>query len=224
MIFTARQLQDLHKTNGHVTVPIGARMTPLAQDWLRAKHVTLKYGRNGTVPPKPTASAVGATAMPTTTMPNDPGNLPLIFTPPGTLLWWCDGPCGQAKAAIAQQSRESSLHPLNLPAAMDNLVPAIKQIASEVKSGRASGGILLVQSGAAAVVYANRCPSLRAILGTCRQSVEQGVRQLAANVLVIETPYHSLPQVRNILIPFVRGRREMSDDVTRQLQELSSWS
>jgi ribose 5-phosphate isomerase RpiB len=121
-----------------------------------------------------------------------------------------------------QQSRESSLQPLDIPVSADNLVPAIKHIAREVKSGRASGGVLLVRTGAAAIVYANRCPSLRAILGTCRQSVEQGVQQLAANVLVIEYPVHSLPQVRNILLPFVRGRRELNDDVQRELQELSS--
>jgi hypothetical protein len=217
MIFTARQLEDLHKTNGHVTVPVGARVTPLAQDWLRAKKITLKYGTNGSAPQKPAASAVGSESAPVAQKP-----LALSFSPEGMLLWWCDGPCGQAKAAIMQQSRESSLHPLDLPASSDNLVPAIKRIASEVKSDRATGGVLLVQMGAAAIVYANRCPSLRAIIGTCRQSVEQGVQQLAANVLVIEYPYHSLPQVRNILLPFVRGQREMSDDVKRQLQELSS--
>ena len=217
MIFTARQLEDLHKTNGHVTVPVGARVTPLAQDWLRQKKVTLKYGSNGASAQKPTGSAAGSTVAPSAQQP-----LPLTFAPEGTLLWWCDGPCGQAKAAIMQQSRESSLQPLDLPASTDNLVPAIKHIAREVKTGRASGGVMLVQTGAAAIVYANRCPSLRAILGTCRQSVEQGVQQLAANVLVIEYPFHSLPQVRNILLPFVRGRREMSDDVKRQLQELQS--
>ena len=59
MIFTARQLEDLHKTNGHVTVPVGARVTPLAQDWLRQKKVTLKYGSNGTAAQKPIGSAVG---------------------------------------------------------------------------------------------------------------------------------------------------------------------
>jgi len=215
MIFTARQLEDLHKTNGHVTVPVGARVTPLGQDWLRHKNIALKHGTNGAPPPKPAASAVGPAAVVQKA-------LPITFAPTGTLLWWCDGPCGQAKGAIAAQSRESSLQPLDIPATADNLVPAIKRIAIEVKSGRASGGILLVQTGAAAIVYANRCPSLRAILGTCRQTVEQGVQQLAANVLVIEYPFHSLPQVRNILLPFVRGRREMSDDVQRQLQELSS--
>ncbi len=211
MIFTARQIEDLHKTNGHVTVPVGARVTPLAQDWLRQKKVALKYGGSN-------GSALGGESAP----PVAQSALPLSFAPTGTLLWWCDGPCGAAKGAVAAQARESNLQPLDLPATSENLVPAIKRIAAEVKFGRASGGILLVQMGAAAVVYANRCPSLRAILGTCRQSVEQGVQLVGANVLVIEYPYHSLPQVRNILLPFVRGRREMSEDVQRRLQELSS--
>jgi ribose 5-phosphate isomerase RpiB len=91
-----------------------------------------------------------------------------------------------------------------------------------VKSNRAAGGILLLKTGAAAVVYANRCPSLRAILGTCRESVEQGVRQLAANVLVIEYPYQTLQQTRNILAQFARAKRELSDDVRQQLEELTT--
>ena len=31
MIFTARQLEELHRSNGHVTLPYRARLTPLAQ-------------------------------------------------------------------------------------------------------------------------------------------------------------------------------------------------
>src|SRR5688572_21770298 len=106
MIFTARQLEDLHKTNGHVTVPVGARVTPLAQDWLRQKRIALKYGSNGNSP-KPAASAVGPG---TTGAAGQPTAEAAGFSP---LLWWCDGPCGQAKGAIAAQSRESSLHPLD---------------------------------------------------------------------------------------------------------------
>ncbi|MEO6436535.1 MAG: RpiB/LacA/LacB family sugar-phosphate isomerase, partial [Tepidisphaeraceae bacterium] len=146
-------------------------------------------------------------------------NLPTLA---GQWLWWCDGPCGAAKAALAAQARETDLAPMPVTAEPKFLVAAIKHLAGEVKSDRAAGGVLLVQTGAAAVVYANRCPSLRAILGTCRDAVQQGVEQLAANVLVIETPYQTLPQTRNLLSQFVGGRRMLSNDVKRQLQELSS--
>ena len=44
MIFTARQLEDLHKSNGHVVLPYGARLTPLAVDWARGKKIAVGYG------------------------------------------------------------------------------------------------------------------------------------------------------------------------------------
>ena len=46
MIVTARQLEDLHRQNGgngQVVLPYRARLTPLAQDWVRAKRVALGY-------------------------------------------------------------------------------------------------------------------------------------------------------------------------------------
>jgi ribose 5-phosphate isomerase RpiB len=137
-------------------------------------------------------------------------------------LWWCDGPCGPAKAAITAQAKESSLKELDLPADRKHLVAAIKKIAAEVKSNHAAGGILLVQNAAAATVFANRCPSLRAILGTCQDAVEQGIQQVAANVLIVEYPYKTLQQIRNMLGRFVKAKREVSDDLKRQLAELAS--
>src|SRR5437016_10710226 len=99
MIFTARQLQDLHKSNGHIVLPVGARLTPLATDWLRAKSISVTYGEEpapeGAGLAKPPASAGGSwrSSSPAT---------------PGTILWWCDGPCGQSKAALAAQARETN--------------------------------------------------------------------------------------------------------------------
>jgi ribose 5-phosphate isomerase RpiB len=98
----------------------------------------------------------------------------------------------------------------------------VKHLAKEIKGDRATAGILLVQSGAAAAVYANRCPSLRAIIGTCRDAVQQGVGLLGANVLIVETPHQTLQQAKNVISLFVRMRRTPNDDVKRQLQELSS--
>ena len=137
-------------------------------------------------------------------------------------LWWCDGPCGPAKAAVVAEEKQSNLRPLDKPADAKQIVGAIKALAAEVKSGRATGGVLLVQNAALAVIYANRCPSLRAILGTCLEAVEQGVQQIAANVLIVEYPYKTLQQIRNMLARFLRAQRSLSEDARRQLQELAS--
>ncbi len=209
MIFTTRQLQDLHKTNGHVTLPVGARLTPLANDWLRQKRINIQYGENGSSP--------AATTPPDVT-PAVSSSTPSA----GGFLWWCDGPCGASKAAIAAEARETHLQPLDMPADSKRIVSVIKRLAAEIKNDRIAGAVLLVQSGAAAIVYANRCPSIRAILGTCRDSVEQGVRLVAANVLIIEHPYHTLPQVRNMLARFLKASRTLGDDVKRELGELAS--
>jgi ribose 5-phosphate isomerase RpiB len=137
-------------------------------------------------------------------------------------FWWCDGPCGPAKAALTIQEKESVLKALDAQSGASQIVPVIKKLAAEVKAGRAAGGVLMVHNGAAAMVYANRCPSLRAVLGTCQEAVEQGIQLVAANVLVVEYPHRTLQQMKNMLGRFVKARRELNEDVKRQLQELSS--
>lgn len=214
MIVTARQLEDLHRqngSNGHVTIPYRARLTPLATDWVRSRKIVLGYG-DGVGQPE--------SAQPTATAP--PPLAPSRVANQSSFLWWCDGPCGPAKGAIVAQGRESSLRALDIPADAKQLGAVIRQTASELKSGTAHGAILLVQTGAAATVFANRCPSIRAILGTSLDAVEQGVRQMAANVLIVEYPQKTLQQVRNLLSRFTRAKPELEENVRRQLQELAS--
>ena len=212
MIFSARQLQELHKTNGHVTLPYRARLTPLAQDWVRAQKIAVEYSDMEKPVSAPKASSVS----------DAPGSPAKPQAAAGTFLYWCDGPCGPAKAAIVTQAKESSLIAIETSADPRHLVEVIKHLAAEVKENRVVGGILVVTSGALAMLFANRCPSLRAVLGSCQEAVEQGVAQMGANVLVIEHKYKTLPQVKNMLSRFVRGARNVSDDVQRQLKELTS--
>ena len=220
MFLTARQLEALHRAagaNGSVVVPYRARLSPLAQDWLRAKKVILGYAEIDAPAAQSPAHPGGAgivTQKPKAEAPSGPSV--------GSVLWWCDGPCGAVKAALVAQAKESDLRPLEQPADSRSLVPVIKQLAGEIKAGSVAAGVLVVQDAALATVFANRCPSLRAIVATSLNAVEQGVRLAAANVLVIEHPNKTLSQVRNLLSRFVRGRRELSEDVRRHLQDLAA--
>jgi ribose 5-phosphate isomerase RpiB len=223
MIVTARQLEDLHRQNGgngRVVLPYRARLTPLAQDWVKAKRVALGYSDAviaSAASPAPATATEAKKVDCCTKCAHDAG--PCCST---AYLWWCDGPCGPAKAALTMQEKESGLKALDAQPGPSQIIGVIRKLAAEVKAGHAAGGILMVHSGAAAMVYANRCPSLRAVLGTCMDAVEQGVQQVAANVLVIEYPYKTLQQMKNMLGRFVKVRRELGEDVKRQLQELSS--
>ena len=231
MFFTARQLEQLHREsggNGRIVLPYRARLTPMAQDWIRLKKIGIGYcddvkkdttGAAATIAPfsarlrggvpgvAGSASSAQSTTEPSTTTP---------------LLWWCDGPCGAAKAAITAQAKESLLRPLDLPQDAKQIVPAVKAIAGELKSGSASSAAIVVQNAAVAMVFANRCPSIRAVVGTCLEAVEQGIQQVAANVLVIEHPHKTFPQIKTMLARFTRAKRELSPDVQRQLAELGS--
>jgi ribose 5-phosphate isomerase RpiB len=220
MILTARQLEDLYRLgggNGHITLPYRARLTPLAVDWIKSKKIVLGYSSvaapgtssDGPAAALPVAASAAHAASPAS------GNS-------AAFLYWCDGPCGPAKAALVAHERESSLRALDKPADAKQMVGVLKALAAEVKSNRAAGGILLVQNGAAAMVFANRCPSLRAVLGTCLEAVEQGIQQVAANVLVIEYPHQTLQQVKNLLGRFTRAQRKLGEEVQRQIQELAS--
>jgi hypothetical protein len=211
MMITARQLADLHKAaggKGQVTVPYSARLTPMAADWARGAKVTIGYG--------------DAAPREKKTEPSTParrGDFSRRESP--EFLWWSDGPCGPAKAAIAMESRQAPMRELK-PPANGGLFWSIKTLAAEVKAGKAAGGILLVESAASAVILANRSPSLRAIVGTTLVSVEQGITQYAANVLIIEHPRLSLAQVRNLLSRFVRGGAALSDEAKKRIEELAS--
>lgn len=209
MIYTARQLEDLWKANGangRLVLPYRARLSPLAADWVKAKKVALGYSDGVAEKTAPTA----ATAT------------PHVEAKTGAYLWWCDGACGTAKAALMGVGREADLGELGIPSDGGKLVTVIKQIALDVKSGRSAGGILMVQAGAGAMVYANRCPALRAVIGTCLETVEQGIQQVAANVLVIEYPHKTLQQMKNMLLRFVKAKRILSDDTRRMLGEVAS--
>jgi ribose 5-phosphate isomerase RpiB len=234
MIVTARQLDDLHRqngANGHLVLPYRARLTPLAQDWIKAKRVALGYsdvatpanGGNG----NGAGLAIASAAAPGEAATKTDACCTKCAHAEGACcstayLWWCDGPNGPAKAALTTHEKESGLKALDAPAGAKQIVPVVKKLAAEVKAGRAAGGVLMVQNAAAAMVYANRCPSLRAVLGTCQEAVEQGVQLVAANVLVIEYPHRTLQQMKNMLGRFAKAKRELGDEVKRQLQELTT--
>ena len=226
MIYTARQLEQLHKTNGHVTLPYHARLTPAANDWVRARKLAIQY-TDGESPPLSARPQGGVCAR------CDGTKSPAVSaganrnedstSQRATFLWWCDGPCGVAKAAILSHARETNLLPVEVGSDPSSTAGAVKHVAHEVKSGRVSGAIFAVEHGAAAVVMANRCPSLRGVLGTCLDSVDQALRRVGANVLVLEHAHRTLTEMRNMIGRFTRAQaRDVPEEVERQLRELSS--
>lgn len=210
MIYTQRQLESLLKIHGQIVLPYRAKLTPLAQDWVRAKNIAIGYSDSQS--PEASLTSKPAAVVPATA----------DVSMESGYLWWCDGPCGPSKAAIVSLEREVNLKPLDLPQHESNTVQAVKAIAVKLTSRETSGAVLLVRAGAVAMVYANRCPSIRAIMGTTLDAIDQGLRLVGANVLVIEHPTKTLAQTKTLATKFVKTGRTLSEDAKKDLAELSS--
>jgi hypothetical protein len=204
MFYTARQLESLLKETGKIVLPYRARLTPLAQDWLRRTKISIGY--SDAESPLREGSKNPALEPPKKPEPK--------------YLWWCDGPCGSAKAALMNASREANLEAMAILEDSSRVLSAIRHLASEVKENRVAGGVLIVKHSGVASVYANRCSSLRAIVGTTLPAMEAAINELAANVLILEADRLTLREMKHLILRFAKAPRELKESVVRELSEL----
>lgn len=164
---TANQLRDAiaSSPDGVAVLTAAARLTPLAQDIVRAKPDCVR--RRGI--PNSTPKLAHVT-----------GGLPW--------MWWSSGPCDAVAKIVAD--RRNVLLPSTAARSDEQLTEAIRDLHRAVTEGRAAGGILFVQQGARAMCLANRKRSLRAVLGHCCDAVRAAIGDLGPNVLVLEYPFN----------------------------------
>lgn len=178
-----------------VSLAHDARLTPMANDLVRqagGRVVRLAQG----------AAPVGATKA---------QDLPWV--------WWIQGSCPVVRDVTAQ--RAGRLRAVAAGQVEGQLGKAVREMAGAIRTRQAAGGLMFVPSGARAVCYANRCSSIRAILGTCGEAVEQGIKELGANVLIVEYPHHGYRSV-TAMVDRMMGQAPASlPAVERELSDLS---
>ena len=179
-IVTAERLRAAMQAspNGEAVLAADARLTPLANDLARELPRRIRRVTDSVDGSVSRGTAVG---------------LPWLS--------WCDGRC-PAVEAIERRHR-ARLRPTGAPRDPAAVAQVVCDLVSAVRGGRVAGGLLFVATAARAMCFTNRCASLRAVLGTCDQAVQQGMDELGANVLVVEYPHI--------------GRRAMIDMVDRIL-------
>ncbi len=133
-------------------------------------------------------------------------------------FWWIDGRCQTADSIIARRGDRfrTSLSYRNA----NSIGQVVGDLASALKAGRIDGGVLFVHSAARANCYANRCPSIRAVVGSCVEAVEQGIRDLGANVLLIEYPYVAPGQIEAMVDRMIRQKPAVPPQAVRDLADL----
>jgi hypothetical protein len=195
-IITANQLEAAMKAapNGVAVLAIDARLTPLANDIAR-QHV----GRIRRLD----AQAAGSIQVDTAGLP---------------WLWWIDGSCPVVQEVTAQRRDRLRQSGAGItPAALSNVV---RELAGAIKTRRIAGGILFVHNAARATCLANRCPSIRAVVATCGEAVEQGITELGANVLIVEYPHHGLRSISAMVDRLMQQPPKPPPAVERDLADL----
>lgn len=209
MVLTQRQLEHLHRAgDGALVLPFGARLSPLAQDWVRHQKVSITYDA---IPAEQVRKAVAAvTSLPKVT----------AAAAGKPFFWWSDGPDGVAKAALGNASREVALKPLAILADSSRCVAAVKQLALEIHANHAAGGVLVVKHAGEACVLANQCPLLRAAVATSLSCVDEAIARAAANVLILQHGQVPLGTLAPLITRFVKTQRQPDAALDRDLAEL----
>ncbi len=140
--------------------------------------------------------------------------------PAASWIYWMQGHCPSAARAI-EQGRGKAVADVRT-SANQQLPAVIRAIAKEFAGGQTRLAVLFVPSAARAVCLANRCENLRAIVGTCRQAVQEGIEFLGANVLVLEYPHHGFKSMDELVRLFLTSSGRVPKDVESQLTELAA--
>jgi hypothetical protein len=192
-IITAKQLETVH--GSIVRLASSARLTPLALDFVKQRKLTVER-----VEVAGKSGGVNAAS--------------------NHWMWWIDGNCPSVDQVTSEL--RGSIHALSTRRAFSALPEAIREVAKRVATNRAAGAILFVNSAAQAGCFANRCQSLRAVVGTSGEAVEEGLRFLAANVLILEYPHLGPKAMRAFVERFVTAERKNTADVLKLLKELGT--
>ncbi len=195
-IVTADQLQHAiaSSSDGIALLAADARLTPLAADFAREHPEKVRRG-------------AGAA--------NRRSGADAASTP---WLWWADGHCPAVQSVTGKHRQRLR------PSAAGRNASGLLQVVRDLKAGLAdhslTGGLLFVASAARAALLAYRCPGVRAVVGTCQEAVDEAIRDLGANVLIVEYPYTNEQKLASMVDAMLSRNPEASPHLERELAEL----
>ena len=197
-IITASQLQQAMETSpdGVAVIAVDARLTPLANDLARQEPQKLRRVSPGS------AAVVTASSS----------SQPLLW------LWWIAGQCAHVDQVT--QQRTGRLRPSSAGRQPNALGQVVREAGAALKAGQIAGAVLFVDNAARATCFANRCASIRAVVGTCGEAVEQGISELGANVLIIEYPHVGPRAMAAMVDRMLQQQPKAPAQVQRELADL----
>jgi ribose 5-phosphate isomerase RpiB len=175
-VISADDIRRLARNATAVELPRNAIITPLANDLILQRKLTVKWLDGST------GQTAEATAAP----------IALIYDQNGI--------------AVQEVIRAATKDHLPLTVVETDLVQAIDRTAQEIQAGRSAGAIVLVQEPYFALCYANKLKGLRAAPAGDWKSIARAMETINANVLVIDYPTRGFYQLWQMVRSFVQLR------------------
>ncbi len=179
---------------GTIYLAPGARLSPLAQDMVKQRGLRVQE--------------IAANEM----KKSGAGGSPWLY--------WMQGHCPSALRVI-EQFHGRLLEGIQGTSG-EQLPAVLRSLNRIVAEGRGKLAVLFVPAAASAICLANRCANLRAVVGTGRRAVQEGIDLLGANVLVLEYPQHGFLAMAELLELFLISSGVAPVPLQRQLTQLAA--
>ncbi len=179
---------------GTIYLAPGARLSPLAQDLVKQRGLRVQ--------------AIAANEMKKSDAEGS------------SWLYWMQGHCPSALRVI-EQFRGRLLEGIQGTSG-EQLPAVIRSLNRIIAGGRGKLAVLFVPAAAPAICLANRCANLRAVVGTGRRAVQEGIDLLGANVLVLEYPQHGFLAMAELMELFLISSGAAPAPLQRQLAQLAA--
>ncbi|HSW45633.1 MAG TPA: RpiB/LacA/LacB family sugar-phosphate isomerase [Phycisphaerae bacterium] len=189
-VVTAKMLDDLLRSGTPIVLAKGSLVTPAAKDWLKEHKVPVTWQDT------PTCSG---------------RSLAVVLDPKVPEL----------RAMRIMLDRAGGLVDVIEPApGMATIAAAARRLCGKIRRGEVAKGVVFAADGAVPVCLANKIPGIRAALGACVPTVEEAIRELGINLLVIEYPRQSPYLMRQMVERFAAGRTMARPEVAAMISEI----
>lgn len=115
--------------------------------------------------------------------------------------------CSKVKSFDHRNCPEITVKFMHNQPRIDEIDSVLGKIDSAIKKGSSIGGIVVVETSPRALFATRKFSSLRPIVGNYSRSIEDGVDQIGANLLVLETAYLGKTAVLQLAELFVSLER-----------------
>lgn len=190
-VVTAILLEELRREGAEIRLPKDALITPAARDWMKEHPVPITWL-------EPQSNGRG-------------GKLAVVM----------DTSLQEMRAVRTMLDRWLGLvEVIELPPGLAGVVAATRRICGMVVRGEVARGMIFAQDAAVPLLLANKHNNIRAALGLTLPMVEDAVRKLAVNLLVVEYPVMSTFSVKQMIERMLFGPTQPVAEVAEMIQKI----